>query len=144
MSKCVGIRREDKSVWERRVPVVPADVPDLISQGLELIVQPSTIRVFGGEEYVAAGARLQDDLGGCDVIIGVKEVPSHLLIPAKTYVYFSHVIKGQSYNMPMLARLLELGCTLIDYEKVTDEHGRRLIFFGRHAGWAGMLDTLWA
>jgi len=28
--------------------------------------------------------------------------------------------------------------------KVTDEQGRRLIFFGRHAGMAGMIDTLWA
>jgi alpha-aminoadipic semialdehyde synthase len=44
----------------------------------------------------------------------------------------------------MLRQLLDLNCVLIDYEKVTDEKGRRLIFFGRHAGWAGMLDTLWA
>jgi alpha-aminoadipic semialdehyde synthase len=40
--------------------------------------------------------------------------------------------------------MLELGCNLIDYEKVTDEKGRRLIFFGHHAGLAGMIDTLWA
>jgi len=46
--------------------------------------------------------------------------------------------------MPMLKRMMELGCNLIDYEKVIDEKGRRLIFFGRHAGVAGMIDTLWA
>jgi alpha-aminoadipic semialdehyde synthase len=46
--------------------------------------------------------------------------------------------------MPMLRRLLELGCTLIDYEKVLDDQGRRLIFFGRHAGLAGMIETLHA
>jgi alpha-aminoadipic semialdehyde synthase len=46
--------------------------------------------------------------------------------------------------MPMLAKMLELGCTLIDYEKICDEDGRRLIFFGRFAGLAGMIDTLWA
>jgi len=40
--------------------------------------------------------------------------------------------------------MLDLGCNLIDYEKVIDEKGRRLIFFGRHAGLAGMIDTLWA
>ncbi len=40
--------------------------------------------------------------------------------------------------------MLELECQLIDYEKVTDEKGRRLIFFGKHAGLAGMIDTLWA
>ncbi len=86
----------------------------------------------------------QEDLSACDVIFGVKEVPPAHLLPGKTYVFFAHVIKGQPYNMPMLRRLMELGCVLIDYEKVTDEKGRRLIFFGRHAGWAGMLDTLWA
>jgi alpha-aminoadipic semialdehyde synthase len=59
-------------------------------------------------------------------------------------VFFSHVIKGQPYNMPMLARMMERGCTLIDYEKICDESGRRLIFFGRFAGLAGMIDSLWA
>jgi alpha-aminoadipic semialdehyde synthase len=44
----------------------------------------------------------------------------------------------------MLARLLELGCTLIDYEMVRDDAMRRLIFFGRFAGLAGMIDSLWA
>jgi alpha-aminoadipic semialdehyde synthase len=44
----------------------------------------------------------------------------------------------------MLKRILELECQLIDYEKVVDEKGRRLIFFGKHAGIAGMIDTLWA
>ena len=59
-------------------------------------------------------------------------------------MFFAHVIKGQAYNMPMLRRLMELGCTLIDYEKVIDDNGRRLIFFGRHAGLAGMIETLHA
>ena len=141
----VGIRREDKSIWERRVPLVPEDVRRLIAEhGIQVIVQPSDIRVFKDEEYAAVGARVQEDLSPCDVIFAVKEVPPHLLLPGKTYVYFAHVIKGQPYNMPMLKRLLDLGCVLIDYEKITDEKGRRLIFFGRHAGWAGMLDTLWA
>jgi alpha-aminoadipic semialdehyde synthase len=44
--------------------------------------------------------------------------------------------------MPMLRFMMETGCTMIDYEKVTDENNRRLIFFGRHAGYAGMIDTL--
>ncbi|MDD8025813.1 MAG: hypothetical protein PHI34_04815, partial [Acidobacteriota bacterium] len=56
----------------------------------------------------------------------------------------SHTIKGQTHNMPMLRRLMELGCTLIDYEKITDDQNRRLLFFGRQAGQAGMVDTLWA
>jgi saccharopine dehydrogenase (NAD+, L-lysine-forming) len=38
--------------------------------------------------------------------------------------------------------LMDLGCSLIEYEKITDDRGNRLVFFGRHAGFAGMLDTL--
>jgi alpha-aminoadipic semialdehyde synthase len=44
----------------------------------------------------------------------------------------------------MLRKMVEMGCQLIDYEKIVDEEGRRLIFFGRYAGLAGMIDTLWA
>jgi alpha-aminoadipic semialdehyde synthase len=40
--------------------------------------------------------------------------------------------------------MMALKCQLIDYEVITDDTGRRLIFFGRHAGLAGMIDTLWA
>jgi hypothetical protein len=39
--------------------------------------------------------------------------------------------------MPMLRRMMELGCFLIDYEKMTDDAGRRFVFFGRFAGIAG-------
>jgi alpha-aminoadipic semialdehyde synthase len=60
------------------------------------------------------------------------------------YMFFSHTIKGQSFNMEMLSELVQKKCTLIDHELVADGMGRRLIFFGRFAGLAGMLDTLWA
>jgi alpha-aminoadipic semialdehyde synthase len=141
----IGIRREDKSVWERRVPIVPADAQELMAEHeLRLVVQPSDIRTFDEAAYEAVGAEVQEDLTECRAIFAVKEVPPELLIPHTTYVYFAHVIKGQDYNMPMLQEILDRNCTLIDYEKVTDEDGQRLIFFGRHAGWAGMLDTLWA
>jgi len=84
------------------------------------------------------------DVADCDVIMGVKEIPVAALAAGKTYVMFSHTIKGQAYNMGMLKRLVELGCNLIDYERITDDAGRRLVFFGHHAGLAGMIDTLWA
>ena len=145
MNACVGIRREDKSRWERRVPVTPEDARKLKEEhGIEVHVQPSHVRVFSEEEFAQAGATVQEDLSPCPVIFAVKEVPLDFFEPGKTYVFFAHVIKGQPYNMPMLKRMLDLGCNLIDYEKVSDEKGRRLIFFGRHAGIAGMIETLWA
>jgi len=145
MKPIIGIRREDKSPWERRVPIIPQDARELQEgHGLRLIVQSSGIRVFRDGEYEAAGVAVEEDLSSASTIFAVKEIPVDLLEPGKTYVFFAHVIKGQSYNMSMLKRMMELQCSLIDYERVTDEKSRRLIFFGRHAGLAGMIDTLWA
>ena len=145
MKAAVGIRREDKSRWERRAPLAPEHVETLVSRhGVEVVVQPSAVRVFEDREYEAAGARLSEDLSGCPLVLAVKEIPASLFRPGGAYMFFSHTIKAQPQNMPMLGRLLELGCTLVDHEKVTDEEGRRLVLFGYHAGLAGMIDSLWA
>ena len=131
----IGIRAEDKNRWERRAPLTPEHVSELVHEhDLSIRVQPSSRRAFSDLEYERSGADLALDLDPCRVILGVKEVPTARILPDKTYVYFSHVIKGQEYNMPMLRRLMELRCTLMDYEPIVDERGRRLIFFGRHAG----------
>jgi alpha-aminoadipic semialdehyde synthase len=145
MKPIIGLRREDKSPWERRVPLTPQDAHDLQAEhGLEVIAQSSDLRVFEDQEYAQAGVAVRDDLSPASTILGVKEIPLDQFEPDKTYVFFAHVIKGQAYNMPMLKKMMALGCNLIDYEKVTDDRDRRLIFFGRHAGLAGMIDTLWA
>lgn len=142
--KRIGIRREDKNEWERRVPLVPEHVKELNQKGIEVWLQPSSIRIFTDEEYISAGAVVQEDLSPCPIIFAIKEIPVAFFESGKTYIFFSHTIKGQPHNMPMLRRMMELKCQLIDYEKVVDEKGRRLIFFGHYAGLAGMIDTLWA
>lgn len=140
-----GIRREDKNKWEGRAPLIPGHVEKLIrDENINFMVQPSGIRTFTEEEYKKAGAFVQEDLSACSVIFGIKEMPLDFFQKNKTYVFFSHTVKGQSYNMPMLKKIMEKGCTLIDYEKIQNEAGKRLIFFGNYAGLAGMLDTLWA
>jgi alpha-aminoadipic semialdehyde synthase len=139
----IGIRREDKNHWERRVPLVPADLAELQRQGLEFRVQPSANRIYSDIAYQDVGVALSEDLAECGLVLAVKEIPRHLLEQDKVYVYFSHTIKGQAYNMPMLRRLLDLGCTLLDYERIVDGNGRRLLFFSIHAGYAGAIDTLW-
>lgn len=139
----IGIRREDKNRWERRVPLTPEDAGRLIAErGFRFHVQPSPIRCFPDEQYAAAGAQIREDLSACDLILGVKEVPIPLILPRKAYMVFAHVIKGQPYNMQMMRHLLDNGCSLLDHELVTDERGRRMLFFGRFAGLAGMIDTL--
>jgi saccharopine dehydrogenase (NAD+, L-lysine-forming) len=143
MAPLIGIRREDKNAWERRVPLIPADIIDLRDRHrLQFRVQPSPIRVYSDSEFRDAGVVVDEDLGSASIVLAVKEVPIPLLQRGKVYVYFAHVAKGQPHNMPMLRRLMELGCSLVDYEKITDDRKRRLIFFGRHAGHAGMIETL--
>jgi saccharopine dehydrogenase (NAD+, L-lysine forming) len=145
MGKAIGIRREDKYQWERRAPLTPAHVARLIrGAGLKVYVQPSTLRVFSDDAYREAGAIVQENLGPSDIIVGVKEIPVGFLESGKTYFFFSHTIKGQPYNMPLLKRMMEMGCQLIEYEKIVDDEGRRLVLFGRHAGLAGMIESLHA
>ena len=79
----------------------------------------------------------------CNIIFGVKEVPINDLIPNKPFVFFSHTIKGQNYNMPLFQAILDKNITLMDYELVKNDDGFRIIFFGKFAGYAGVIDSLW-
>ncbi len=143
MANTIGIRREDKNEWERRVPLTPQAVKELKEKfGIRTIVQPSDLRIFKDEEYIQAGAEINEDLGEADTIFAVKEVPIPLLEEGKTYIFFSHTIKGQSYNMKLLKTMIDKKINLIDYERIVDENNRRLIFFGKYAGLAGMVETL--
>ena len=145
MNTTYGIRLEDKNEWERRTPLVPEDVRDLAeNHGLTCQVQASPLRVFEENEYIQNKAQILDDLSGCPVVFGVKEFPFDFLRHGKTYVFFSHTIKGQAYNMPLLKKIMEQGCTLIDYERMIDQNGARVTSFSRFAGIAGMIDSLWA
>ncbi len=145
MKNTIGIRHEDKYLMERRVAIIPDHVAKLTrDQGLEFLVEKSPKRIFRHEEYERAGARIVTGLGPAGFIVGVKEMPLDFFEEGKTYMFFSHVIKGQPYNMPMLRKMMEKKVNLIDYEKVVDETGRRLIFFGRFAGLAGMINSLWS
>ena len=141
--KTLGIRKETKNKWEKRVPLNPKSVEKLVSEGYQVIVQPSNIRIYENAEYEKAGAILSDDLSNCDIILGVKEVPIDNVMAGIPHLFFSHTIKGQDYNMPLLKKFLDTKTTLFDYEKIIDEKGRRLVFFGKYAGNAGMVDTLY-
>lgn len=143
--RTIGIRLEDKNEWERRVPFSPSQVKRLIEEiKVKVLIQPSKIRAFSDREYELSGANLTQDIWNASTIFAIKEIPLEFIHPDKVYVFFSHVIKGQEHNMPLLQKILDLKCTLIDYEKIIDDKSRRLIFFGSYAGFAGMIDSLWA
>lgn len=92
--------------------------------------------------YIDAGASIQEDMSEASVIMGVKQVPIESLIPDKTYCFFSHTIKAQESNMPLLDSILSKNIRLIDYERIIDERGQRLVAFGKYAGVAGMINIL--
>lgn len=141
-AKTVGLRREDKNRWERRVPLSPAHCATLVQDGYRVVVQPSALRVFTDDEYSAVGCEIDEDLSAAGTIMAVKEVPKELLLPDRSYVYFSHTIKGQTDNMPMLDDILAKRIRLFDFERIVDDAGDRLVKFGEFAGIAGMIDWL--
>jgi alpha-aminoadipic semialdehyde synthase len=141
----IGIRYEDKSDEERRCPLTPDNIAELRqAHGLDFIVEPSPNRVCPDEAFEEAGAEVTRDLARCDLIVGIKEVPVERLVANVPHIFFSHTIKGQEYNMEMLQAILDKGITLLDYERVTDDDGGRLIAFSTQAGQAGAINTLWS
>ena len=111
--------------------------------GVDIVIQPSEIRCFPDQDYKDAGMRMQEDLSDRDVLLGVKEVPIDQLIAGKTYFFFSHTIKEQAYNQPLLKHIVDNQIKLIDYEVLTDEKGARVIAFGKFAGMVGAHNALW-
>lgn len=144
MRRTIAIRHEDKYKMERRAALAPKHVKMLTDQGLEVLVESSKKRIFTDEEYRAAGAKVTQDISKASLIFGVKEMPIDYFEANKTYVFFSHTIKGQAYNMPLLQNMIDHKINLFEYEKITDEKGRRLIFFGHFAGLAGMINSFWS
>jgi len=135
------IRREIKNDWERRAPLTPAAVAELARQEIPIWIEPCGIRVHSDEAYRAAGALFLDSADEADVVLGIKEPTPESIQPGQVHVAFSHTIKGQPYNMPLLQRFLDRGATLIDYETMKDDAGKRIIAFGRYAGIAGAVET---
>ena len=144
-NKVVGVVREAYNKWERRAPLCPQHVQRLVRDGIQVLVQPSNRRVFQNSEYEKAGAVITDDLSDASVIFGVKQIPIEELLPERTYVFFSHVIKAQPENMALLDAILERNIRLIDYETITKagkKNSPRLVAFGGFAGRAGMISAI--
>ena len=112
MKNIIGIRLENKNKWERRTPIIPKHMKELIQEEtLEFIVQSSPIRAFKDQEFQDIGARISSDISKPNVVFSIKEIPIPIIeaqSTPKTYVFFSHTIKGQKHNMPMLKKLLDM------------------------------------
>ena len=139
-----GILKERKNPPDRRVVFSPEELTRLkqYHQNITVQVERSGIRVFTDDQYESLGIEMTDDVSDCDILFGVKEVPVEHLIPNKTYFFFSHTIKKQSYNRKLLQAILEKNIDLYDYETIVDANNRRLIGFGRYAGIVGAYNSI--
>lgn len=135
----IGLIREGKIPADNRVALTPGQCKWLQKhvEGCKILVQRSPNRCFSDQEYADAGIELADDLSACSILLGIKEVPVDMLLPDKTYLFFSHTKKKQPYNRALMHALIDRNITLIDYECLEHEDGQRIIGFGFFAGIVG-------
>jgi alanine dehydrogenase len=142
----IGLIREGKIPADSRVALTPAQCKWINKNrtDLRVIVQSSPDRCFTDKEYTSAGIEVKDDISESDLLFGIKEVPVAMLIPEKTYLFFSHTKKLQPYNQAMLQDIVQKKITLIDYECLEHEDGARIIGFGFFAGIVGAHNGMMA
>ena len=140
----IGILDETREPQDNRVPLTPSQCAILKEENpdIEVLVQSSKHRCYTDDEYRYHGVELREELDDCDILLGVKEIKPHLLIPGKTYFIFSHTIKKQPANRALLHAVLEKKIRLIDWETLTDDKYKRLIAFGRWAGIVGAYHAI--
>ncbi|MBN2635056.1 MAG: alanine dehydrogenase [Prolixibacteraceae bacterium] len=140
----VGILRENKTPPDKRVPLTPLQCVEVQEkfEHISITVQPSKMRCFNDDAYREKGIAVNEDISGCAILLGVKEVQVSDFIPNKIYLFFSHTIKKQEYNRKLLQAALEKKIQLVDYEVLTDKSGFRIIGFGRFAGLVGAYNGI--
>jgi alanine dehydrogenase len=142
----IGLIKEGKHPADNRVALTPAQCKWIHKQiaDVKIVVQSSPHRCFTDKEYAAAGVEVKEDMSDCDVFFGIKEVPVDMLLPGKTYLFFSHTKKKQPQNQKLLRAIVDKKITLIDYECLEHEDGQRIIGFGFFAGVVGAHNGLMA
>ncbi len=139
----IGLIREWKEPADKRVALSPNQCIQFQSlfPMVQLVVEKSPARTFLDAAYLEIGIPVVEDVSDCDILMGIKEVPLDKLISDKTYLFFSHTIKAQSYNRDLLKTILKKNITLIDYETLVWPQGGRILGFGKWAGIAGAYNA---
>ncbi|MCZ2222065.1 MAG: NAD(P)-dependent oxidoreductase [Chitinophagales bacterium] len=142
----IGLIKEGKTPADNRVALTPPQCKWIHQNvpNIKIIAQSSSIRCFVDEEYQRAGVEISENMEQCHILLGIKEVPINMLIPNKTYLFFSHTRKQQPHNKQLLKTILEKNITLIDYECLEHEDGQRIIGFGFFAGVVGAHNGIMA
>ncbi len=142
----IGLIREGKIPADNRVALTPSQCRWIHKNftDLKMVVQHSDHRCFSDREYIKAGIEVKEDVNECDILMAIKEVPVEMLIPEKTYLFFSHTKKLQPHNRQLLQTILQNKITLIDYECLEHSDGTRILGFGFFAGIVGAHNGIMA
>jgi saccharopine dehydrogenase (NAD+, L-lysine-forming) len=134
--------RSETRGQEHRAPLSPAHAYCLLQSGLGVTVESSPHRVFATEDYADAGCKIADSGSWVDAphdvfILGLKELPEQPVALTHRHIFFGHAFKRQSGAERLLARFARGGGALLDLEYLTGADNRRLVAFGRWAGYVG-------
>jgi alanine dehydrogenase len=140
----IGLIRERKKLPDERVALTPKQCRYVIDKypSISIVVEPSPTRCFTDAEYLAEGIPMSTDMGDCDILMGIKEVPDDQLLPDKTYFFFSHTKKKQAHNKHLMQTLISKRIRMIDYECLTHSDEQRILGFGMFAGIVGAHNGL--
>ena len=127
---------------EQRVGLTPEGAATLISSGIRVTVEDSSVRAIPIDGYVEAGCDIAAEHSWPDapddsLIFGLKELPDDGMPLRHRHIMFGHAYKGQVAGRVLLDRFASGGGTLYDLEYLVDEVGRRVAAFGYWAGFAG-------
>ena len=143
--------RAEQRPNEERVGLTPEGAEALVTAGIKVTVEESSVRAMGIDGYKAAGCAIAAEnswpAAPRDAIIfGLKELPEDGTPLPHRHIMFGHAYKGQPAGQVLLRRFKAGGGTLYDLEYLVDETGRRVAAFGYWAGFAGAAISLkcWA
>lgn len=142
----IGLIKEGKIPADSRVAFTPSQCKWIHSNfnDVRVIAQHSNSRCFADNEYAMAGVEVKEDMSECDILMGIKEVPVEMLMPGKTYYFFSHTKKMQPHNRNLLHQIIKNHITLVDYECLEHDDGTRILGFGFFAGIVGAHNGMMA
>jgi saccharopine dehydrogenase (NAD+, L-lysine forming) len=141
MATHLWVRAEQRDN-EQRVGLTPDGAAALLTAGVRVTVERTSVRSIPIEGYVAAGCEIAPENSWPEaprdaIVFGLKELPDDGSPLRHRHIMFGHAYKGQSAGRVLLERFKVGGGTLYDLEYLVDETGRRVAAFGYWAGFAG-------
>lgn len=124
---------------EFRCPIIPNDIPYLLSLNYIIYIESSLHRCYDDDEYKKNGAIIVNDNWinyNNSLIIGIKELYDIGELNNHYHIYFSHSYKNQLNSKYILDTFKNSNSVLFDLEYFI-ENNQRLISFGYYAGIVG-------